>query len=314
MIPISNVEKKAVKFLWKPYIPLGRVTIIDGDPGCGKSWLAMKVASNVTSGAALPLQNPMEPAPVLYFSAEDDVSTVIKPRVSSMGANEGLFFARSDAVSLEDTRALVDMLDMVQQAVGISPRLIIFDPLQAYMSNMYYITRVRSVMNELYNVASERGLAIVLIRHIVKSAGRAIARGLGSIDFSAAVRSVLSVGSSILHPGIRVMVHSKSSYAQAGPSLGYRINDGRFEWVGEIDVSSGDLVGTDINSDARSALDEAKDFLLEALRYGQVPTKDVVKEARQLGISITTLKRAKRILGVNSKKVGGRYGYWVMEL
>jgi hypothetical protein len=306
--PLSEEPAKEVKWLWRPYIPYGAVTILEGDPGSGKSWLVMNITAAITNGRALPYKRRSSPKGVIYLSAEDDSSTVIRPRLELMGANLDRVFT----IDMTKSSRLLDIMNSAIEDVG-KVGMVVIDPIQAFFPSMYGLSVVRDTMFSLYTTASEKDIAVVCIRHFTKG-GRGMYRGLGSIDLAAAARSILVTGTTLAYPDIRVMGHLKSSYAEVGNSLGYIIDKHGFKWTGEVDVSAADLLSTSPTSEVRSALEEAKEFLLTMLEDGEALAKDVRREASELGISSGTLMRARRHLGVKAKKVGGRGGYWVLTM
>ena len=155
-------------------------------------------------------------------------------------------------------------------------------------------------MARFASVAEQFDCAVVVIRHLNKGTReKAIYRGLGSIDITAACRSVLMVGSDRDNDARRIVAHAKCNLAPLGPSLSFTIIDGRFEWTGEVDVSAEDLCHEASDGDARSARDEAMEYLRETLASDPVPANDILKQAKSLCISERTLKRAKRQLGTS---------------
>lgn len=195
------------------------------------------------------------------------------------------------------------------------PSLVIIDPLVAFMGgklDLHKANQVRTLMAGLAKVAQDRHVAIVIVRHVTKGGReKAIYRGIGSIDITAACRSVLMAGHDPTNEDRRIIAHVKSNLAPLGPSLSYAIKDGHFEWCGAVDVTAEDLCRAADSREVRSALVDATEFLQEALKGGPVRQQDVVRQAKEQSIAKRTLDRAKKSLGVRSEK---REGFWVWRI
>jgi hypothetical protein len=310
---LADVEPENVDWLWHPYIPIGKLTSIEGDPGLGKSWLAFAIAAALSKGANLPGElSPREPRRVLLLTAEDGLGDTLRPRLDRLGADPELIFGVELSWELDEA-GLKQLRDMV---TAKKPAFVIIDPLVAFMGgklDLHKANQVRAVMARLANLAQECTVAIVFIRHLSKGKReKAIYRGQGSIDITAACRSVLMVG---LSPdgdtGKRIVAHTKHNLTPPGRSLSYIINEGKFEWTGEVDLTAEDLCREPENSETRSAREEAEEFLKEVLKDGPVPQTEVAQQAEEQGISKRTLDRAKKSLRIKSKRTEGR---WVWSL
>jgi RecA-family ATPase len=192
-------------------------------------------------------------------------------------------------------------------------RLSVLDPIQAYLGSdvdMHRANEIRPIMKRLAKLAEKYSCAIVLIGHMNKASGaNASHRGLGSIDFQAATRSVLIVGRIKDEPEIRVVVQGKSSLAPEGKPVAFKLErETGFEWIGEYDISVDDLLRGE-GRGARSR--DAKAFLKEVLKGGSRPQKEVMKLAQEQGIKDKTLRNAKDSLGIKSEKTG-RNWHWLI--
>jgi hypothetical protein len=197
--------------------------------------------------------------------------------------------------------------------------MVVLDPIQGFLGgavDMHRANEVRAKLAPLARMAETYGCAVVVVRHLSKApAGRAIYRGLGSIDFTAAARSVLLVGQT--PDKGRAVVHLKNSVGELGPSLGFEIQHGRFFWRGEVDTKAGDILAPDAPEEDKTALDEAAEWLQEVLSEGPATAKEVLKAAKEAGIAERTLYRAKARLGVQVKRdtrPGEKTGPWVWIL
>jgi len=308
LLCMADVKDEAVSWLWKPYIPKGKVTLEEGDPGIGKSWASLAIATAVSLGKGLPGQEPTEPANVVIISAEDGLADTIRPRLDAMGADVNRIFATEGALTLgENGFALLE-----SYLERVRPALLIIDPLVAYMGagvDIHRSNEVRHVMAQLARLAERFGISILTIRHLTKGGmSKAIYRGLGSIDFTAACRSVLLAGCDPENLQSHALVHIKSNLAPFGPSIGYEIREGVFYWTGESSLTAAQILAAD-NGAGTSELDEAIAFLKDELADGEVPAKDIYQAAQDTGIAKRTLERAKAKLQAKSRKIGDTW-FW----
>ena len=184
---MSDVQLQEVAWLWKPYIPFGKITIIQGDPGEGKTTLALRVAAACSTGTALPGMEACTPFDVIYQTAEDGLGDTVKPRLIEAGADESRILN-----IVEDNKSLSLLDERIEKAiVQTGAKLMILDPMQGYLGDKIDMNRaneIRTVLKNVAAVAERTGCAIVLVGHLNKASGMSSAyRGLGSIDFRAAV-------------------------------------------------------------------------------------------------------------------------------
>ena len=228
LISLEDVVVEPVRWLWYPYIPLGKLSIIHGDPAEGKTTLALWIAAACSRGQALPGGETGEPLTVLYQTAEDGLGDTIKPRLLESQADLQRIY------TIDETDFPLSMLDhRIGEAIqDTHAQLMILDPMQAYLGEKVDMNRaneVRTVMKGLTKVANQTGCAIVLVGHLNKSqTSNSAQRGLGSMDFRAAARSVLLVGRLKNDRDVRVMVHDKSSLAPEGNSEEVQIPNSRW--------------------------------------------------------------------------------------
>ena len=216
---------------------------------------------------------------------------------------------------IDDSEQPLTMLDeRLEQAIRqTNARLVVLDPIQSFLGaevDMHRANEIRPLMKRVSVLAEKYHCAIVLIGHMNKnSTGKSSYRGLGSIDFQAAARSVLIVGRVKNEPETRVVCHVKSSLAPEGKSIAFRLDkENGFEWIGEYDISADDLLS---GNNRGQKIKEAKEFLLEILADGAVEQNVILKEAENRGIKGKTLWNAKKALGVQSIKPGGHWS-WVL--
>ena len=316
IIRMSDVELTPVEWLWKPYLPFGKLSVLQGNPGEGKTYFAMHLAAACTNGKLLPNMERMEPFNVIYQTAEDGLGDTVKPRLIEAGADLDRVLVIDDSdvqLTLSDER-------IEKAIVENNARLVIIDPIQAYLGadvDMNRANEVRPIFMRLGQVAQRTGCAILLIGHLNKAAGmQSLQRGLGSIDIAAAVRSVMFIGKLKHDPTMRILTHEKSSLAPPGVSLAFSLGDeGGFRWVGEYDITADEML-SGIEPQRETKTQQAKDLICILLAGGkQVLSEDIDKAALERGIPGRTVRDAKRELGdaLKSKIVEGRKKVFWME-
>ena len=316
IIRMSDVELTPVEWLWKPYLPFGKLSVLQGNPGEGKTYFAMHLAAACTNGKLLPNMERMEPFNVIYQTAEDGLGDTVKPRLIEAGADLDRVLVIDDSdvqLTLSDER-------IEKAIIENNARLVIIDPIQAYLGadvDMNRANEVRPIFMRLGQVAQRTGCAILLIGHLNKAAGmQSLQRGLGSIDIAAAVRSVMFIGKLKHDPTMRILTHEKSSLAPPGASLAFSLGDeGGFRWVGEYDITADEML-SGIEPQRETKNQQAKDLICTLLAGGkQVLSEDIDKAALERGIPGRTVRDAKRELGdaLKSKIVEGRKKVFWME-
>ena len=310
MIKMSDVQSQTVDWLWYPFIPYGKLTIIQGDPGDGKTTLILNIAARLSKGEGL--DNDMkvtEPVNIIYQTAEDGLGDTIKPRLLAAGAD------CSRVLVIDDSDQPLTMADarLEEAIVQTKAKMVVLDPIQGFLGaevDMHRANEIRPLMKRVAVLAEKYHCAVILIGHMNKNSnGKSSYRGLGSIDFQAAARSVLIVGRVKDEPEVRVVCHTKSSLAPEGTSIAFRLdkNNG-FEWIGEYEISADEL----LNGDGRGQKSrKAKEFLLEILANGGMTQKKIAEEAETRGIKSKTLWNAKRELEIDSVKRGKQW-YWML--
>ena len=316
IIRMSDVELTPVEWLWKPYLPFGKLSVLQGNPGEGKTYFAMHLAAACTNGKLLPNMERMEPFNVIYQTAEDGLGDTVKPRLIEAGADLDRVLVIDDSevhLTLSDER-------IEKAIVENNARLVIIDPIQAYLGadvDMNRANEVRPIFMRLGQVAQRTGCAILLIGHLNKAAGmQSLQRGLGSIDIAAAVRSVMFIGKLRHDPTMRILTHEKSSLAPPGASLAFSLGDeSGFSWVGEYDITADEML-SGIEPQRETKTQQAKDLICTLLAGGkQVLSEDIDKAALERDIPGRTVRDAKRELGdaLKSKIVEGRKKVFWME-
>jgi RecA-family ATPase len=318
VVCMADVEPEQVSWLWHPYIAIGKLTILEGDPGLGKSWLTCAIACAVSRGRGLPNAEPFKAGNVLMLSAEDGLGDTLRPRLDAVGADVRRIFALNEPLTFD----AAGLLRLEAAIIEHTPVLVIIDPLFAFTGGKVDIHRAnecRAISAPLATIAERRGCAMLAVRHLGKSrgGGHALNAGIGSIDFTAAARSVLLVGRDPDEEQRRAVVQTKNNLAPHGEAIGYKLEDSQFFWTGASDLTAERILAAASDEGERSTITEAEDFLRTALSSGGRDSKAIKDEAKQAGISEATLRRAKARLKVQAKKVGlpgSHFQKWVWEL
>jgi RecA-family ATPase len=332
IVKMSDVKAEKVEWLWNPFIPLGTLTLIDGEEGIGKSLIALQglgvaVAAgkkiDTTSGKLVFTDT--DASNVLVMSAEESLSFVVKPRLQAVDAPCERFVAVDEPFTLDN-----DGIIRLSMAIAeYEPKLVIIDPLFSYTGKVRLNddNEIRSITDPLTRLAEKFGCAIVGIRHINKSKGFGDARnaGLNGVGWRAAARSALLVGID-KETGETAIVQTKTNLAEKSKkAFGYKIESAQIPletgefisapklyWTGESDLTAETMLSQLRNDtgEEKSEKQDAISFLNTVLNDGEKPVKDIQAEARQIGISEKTLQRAKSALKIKSRKEDFKDGKW----
>jgi DNA repair protein RadA/Sms len=306
---MADIEPETVTWLWFPFIPTSKLTIMEGDGGIGKSWLTCAIASAISRGFGLPTSEPFEAGNVLFLSAEDGLGDTLRPRLDAGGADVSRIYALAEPLTLD----AIGLLKLENAIIKYAPALVVIDPLFAFTGGKVDIHRAneaRTITAPLAAIAERHGCAIVAVRHLNKShgGGNANNAGLGSIDFHAAARSVLLVGKDPDDESKRALCQTKSNLAAFGEPQGYTIEGGQFRWTGTSDLTAGRVLSFASDIDERDAQAKAVEFLRAALKDGARPAKEVKAEAVQAGLTEQNLRTARARLKIKPTKEGGEFG------
>ena len=300
-----DIEVKSVNWLWYPYIPLGKITILQGNSGVGKTMLALNVAAILSKGETLPGDTVLrEPINIIYNTAEDGLGDTIKPR---------LIAAKADCNFISNINERLNTITMTDERLELSvaevkAKLLILDPIQAYLGvdvDMNKANEIRPIFAHLGRIAEDNNCAIVLIGHKGKNqAYDDINALIGSMDQVAAARSVLTVTNHPTDKGLSVIHHTKSSLSKRGKSLSFSINDGgRIEWGDFIESNDCRF------EDKVSKTDEAKMFLQDILASGVKPQSEILAASALKNIAKRTLDKAKHELNITSYRSQNQW-FW----
>lgn len=312
MIKMSDIEAQEIEWLWYPYIAYGKLAIVQGDPGDGKTTLILNLAAKLTKGEGMDENmKVMEPMNVIYQTAEDGLADTVKPRLLQAGAD------CEKVLVIDESEKSLSMLDeRIEEAlIKTGARVLILDPIQAYLgsgTDMNRANEVRNMTKRLAALAEKYKCAIILIGHMNKAAGnKAAYRGMGSIDFYAVARSVLLVGRVEGEPNIRAMVQIKNNLAEFGHAKAFRLSEEGFRWLGDYEITADEVLGG--YAPKINKLEQAKDLLRELSKeLEKVESNSIYDIAKEQNISKRTLENAKREMGIRAKRENGSW-YWPLD-
>ena len=316
IIRASEITPKEVKWLWYPYIPFGKVTLLQGDPGDGKSKLMLSIAALLSRGLPLPFSDdaePKEPMVVIYQTTEDDADDTVVPRFcSSKGDRNNLIFIK------EDKKNLTFGDNRIREAITrFNAKLLILDPMSSYIGedcSMNAANETRMEFNHLISVAKQTGCAIVIIAHMNKARDASpLYRTTGSIDIAGAARSILAVvpTKNADNPQERVMVQVKSNLAPTGSAILFEVVNKGVNFIDEVELTAYDAFNAIQPKLGRPSerSEAAKAYIEKMLKNGRLPASQCEERLKAAGFKPSTVKKAKKNAGVFSEKIGFIW-YW----
>lgn len=338
---------REVEWLWPDRIPLGKVSLLIGNPGLGKSLLTIDMAARVTRALSFPAHQPPalpgveqpttaasvngthsnsvpppstfppppSPGSVIILSASDDLTDTIRPRLDAAGADAKRVFV------LPKIRDLRTDFDKLRAAVEAAPncRLVIVDPVNAYVgpSDSHFHTVVRRVLEPLAELAAEKNLAILAVTHLRKNDGAAIQRAAGSMGFVSMARTIWTVAEDPQDPARRLFLPLKNNLGPDIPGLAFHIESHPTKrsplitWdPTPLTVSNRAALATPKPPGRPTERDAAREFLRHTLADGPRPARDLFREAKEQGFTPRTLQRAFHELDGHTTKEGFLEGWW----
>lgn len=328
LVRAADVECVPLDWLWGGYIPRGKLTLLEGDPGVGKSTVCLDIAARVTQGREMPdgwSRAGEPPQNVLVLAGEDDMADTIRPRLEAAGGDAARLWQRSYVLERWAPRppSLDDLVILTEDFRRLAPALVIVDPLVLFLppdTATNNDMQVRQALGPLQQLAAESGAAILAVRHLRKQETRkAVHAGGGSIGFAAAARSMLLCGPAPDDEETRtfLLARGKSNYAGPAATLRYAIEEckgsTRIRWLGESEISADELVSHTSPEARRGGGPDALQFLLESLADGPRQAIELAEEAGLAGISRSALYRARKKAPVHQSRDGygaGSVSWW----
>lgn len=315
LIRASEITEKEVEWLWYPYIPLAKLTLLQGDPGTGKSSFMMTLAALLTQGQPMPFADEakLPPVTVIYQTTEDDADDTVVPRFRKAGGDrQRLIFIRENKKTLTFSDSRIGQAIRQTQA-----KLFILDPMSAYIGNVVSMNSandIRAQFNPLIQTARDTGCAIVIVAHMNKKSDmKALYRTVGSIDVVGAVRSALMLSSpdGDRSPK-RILTQTKNNLAEKGMAITFNMVDS-IEWLEQTDTTADEVLGVPGSGRGRpdNQTQAALVLIARALADGPKPSGEMAAAIKAADISQRTSDTARAQLGVKAVKKGGLW-YWQM--
>lgn len=325
-----------VSWLWKPWLPLGKLVTIDGDPAAGKSTLLVDLAARVTRGGLMPDGSECGAAGgVILLAAEDDLADTVMWRLMAAGANAMAVEYVEEVVEAGQARpvSLPLDIDVLEQLIGqLEARLVIIDVLYEYLDagvDSYRDPAVRHALHQLAAMAARCSVCVVLVRHITKGAqgGKAIHAGGGSIGVVGRARVGLMVGYHPEDDGLRVLAAVKNNLAEMPKPLGFRLeahdvwSAASVRWTGPVDITANALLGGPARAEDpedASSLAYCVKILDQVVTYEWRWTDEVMADLEPFHFPRKTLERARAALQIESRqfpedKMTGHFRGWKMR-
>lgn len=328
---MADITPELLRWLWPGRIPLGKLTLLIGDPGLGKSLTTADIAARLSRGTAFPDGAACERGSVIFLSAEDDAADTIRPRLDAAGADvsrihviEAVRIALVDGSLTEKGFSLeTDVAHLESTLVELpDARLIVIDPLSAYLggTDSHSNAEIRGLLSPLAAMAARRVVAVLAVTHLRKSPGAAVHRAIGSIAFAAAARSVWAVAPDPADTERRLMLSVKQNLSAPPAGMAFHVEapDGiaRLRWgPGAVTLNANDVLGEDARVRGGSALAEAQEWLAEALADESLAASEIQRRAKSVGLAWRTVRRAAESLHVVKRKqsFGGGWEWALAE-
>jgi putative DNA primase/helicase len=330
---LDQVVRERVEWVWQARIPRGKITVLDGDPGVGKSMLAIALAAHITTGRAWPDGAPCRQGAVLFLYGEDGVGDTLAPNLDAAGADSSRVLALDSVIAgvTDEGKPIVrdphlgDVPQIEAAVIENGIALVVIDVLMAFLpdgTDSHKDQDVRKLLRRLKEMAERTGAAVLLLRHLNKAGGgHPLYRGGGSIGIVGAARSGLLAARDPDDAELVVVARTKNNLAAPVPSVSYRIvtddHGARVEWAGPSERSAQDLLSGPSDEDPGEH-DALTQWLKKFLRAndGKATAADCMRAATKAfggPISKQQMKRARDRAGIKTGKPGMTVG-WQWEL
>lgn len=322
----DKIPYRPLTWLWEKRFPLGKLTLLIGNPGLGKSIMLADLAGRVSVGAPWPDEARCETGSAIILSAEDDASDTIRPRLEVAGANlSKIHLLKAVRREMRDGKTSVESFCFEQDISAMrdailsigDTRLVAVDPISAYLGrrNSWRDSEMRALLSPLAEMAAETEVAVVAVTHLTKAGGTsAIFRSLGSIAFVAAARSVWFIGSDPEDPQGRVFLPVKANLSPASTGLTFRLEDcgnaARIAWGERTTITAESVLA----AEQPSQVESAATWLKMQLNAGPLDSAELQRRAQAAQFSWASIRRAKDAVRVICRKSRGKQGGWTWTL
>jgi DNA repair protein RadA/Sms len=314
--PLSEIEEEQVDWIWYPYLAKKTLSILEGDPGLGKSYMAMIVAATIAKGERLPCVRKGKPkahGPVVYFDIENNAASVTKVRLKYNGYDDlGNYYPVEQAFSIDDEDAIEEIYSYLEE---IKPILVVFDTLNTYIgrADTHKASEATQAMNIFKQIANDFDCSVLVVRHLTKGTGAAMYRGQGSVAFAGSARVVMCVGVDPEDSETRVMAVVKGNLAPLPGGLGFRIearpkDRSEFIWENFNQLTAQEVM--DASTDARTkgkegtGIQEAMEFLEATIKGVAVEVEKLYRMGEKRSIPKKMLDRAADRMDIKRRSKG----------
>ncbi|MBN1341746.1 MAG: AAA family ATPase [Phycisphaerae bacterium] len=332
---LADVDPEPVVWLWPGRFALGKLSLIAGEPGLGKSFLTLDMAARVSRGDGWPCDGgtESEPGGVVLLSAEDDIKDTIVPRLITAGADRsriqamralyqpqpGLGVGVEKPVPFSLLEHVPQLEQLIQRAAPC--KLVVVDPVSAFLggTDSHNNSEVRSALSPLSDMAARSRVAVVAVTHLNKGQGSALNRVIGSVAFTAAARAAYVITRDEDDPARRLMLPAKNNLGRDADGFAYRLVGDPIPCVqwepAPVSMSADEAVSGHPRGRGPKpdALRDAEGWLFDFLSAGPQPAKEVYVRAAEDGHTRDTIRRAKAALGIETAKDGFQ-GPWTWVL
>ena len=330
LVCMADIQPTKIDWLWPNRIPVGRLSLLVGRPGAGKSFLTCDLAARISKGEPWPDGSKNVEGSVMFITTEDDPNDTIRPRLDAHNANvskvhllRGINVLKGPNTEPDESAFTLKDVDQLAEAVRQVKdcRLVVIDPVGSFIgkgTDSHRDNEVRSLLTPVIKIAESHGIAVLVVMHRRKSEAMfADDTAMGSTAFTGLARAVWHLSSDPDDPARRLLVPGKCNQSAQPTGMAFTIEGDpvRLEWDPDpVQVTADDALSREGNgSGGHSAVDEAIDWLRTALSDGPRPSKELEEEARKNEISGKTLERAKKEIGVESRP-GGYHKPWISML
>ena len=302
----KDVKAIAPKFFVHPYLPDGSLSILFGDPGTSKSLLALWILARVSQGRDI-FGCTMKAANVMMLSNEDDPGISIGRYLAAGGDVKRISFENFTG----ETFALEHIGRLKTTIREYKPKVLVIDSVMSHVggkADVYRQNEVSALLSPLQAIAQQFQIVIIGLMHMNKQdAAKAIYRVGGSIGFVGSSRSAMFLDVKPDEPQARILCHVKANYSAHGSSQELTVMSdsngiGRVCWVGRSEFRADDLLAKPDREGGGKKLKEAEELLNDVLVDGGIAASEIYARAEAIGIKPRTLERAKKKLGVESRR------------
>lgn len=313
--PIEDVEEQAVEWIWYPYLARGEVTILEGDPGLGKSYLAQMVGAYIVDGKKLPSVKAHKAikGKVAYFDTENSAGTVTKRRlVDNDCENLKDYFQEEQFFMVDEEEVLDEVYEGLEQ---LKPDLVVFDTINTYIgkADTHKASETQQALSYFSEIAKRFNCSVLLVRHLTKATkDRALYRGQGSIAFAGLARVVLTIGQHPDDPDTRVMAVTKLNITRKPLALTFTIESlpdrlqyqdrSKFVWGDFVELDSDEIISVSPSKKERRT--EVEEFLQDVLSDGPMQLSDLQRSAEARGITMKIVRSVAKDMGIVRETTG----------